>query len=342
MSITAEIKEFGKYLGYCRVGITTADDFAEYLEELNSRENYDFILKYNIVAHDPKRLMPSAKSIVVLLLDYKQKSIPENLENMIGSIYLARCYDPQPNSLNGARLKLMVDHLKELGCEVRTDINIPARLAAARAGVATIGRNNFAYADGIGSYIVIYTLAVDKELEYDTPTMQNKCPENCTLCIDSCPTQAILKPFHLNPTKCIPYNNWATKEVPVELREKLGNRIHGCDKCQQVCPRNKKIRDKLVLPKDEYLEDLSKDLTLSAILNMDDVFFKTRIQPIMYNYISKPRMFRRNAIIAMGNSGDKSHIEDLEIAMKSDDDLIRRYAGWALENLEMNLGDKSE
>jgi len=240
MSITAEIKEFGKYLGYCRVGITTADDFAEYLEELNSRENYDFILKYNIVAHDPKRLMPSAKSIVVLLLDYKQKSIPENLENMIGSIYLARCYDPQPNSLNGARLKLMVDHLKELGCEVRTDINIPARLAAARAGVATIGRNNFAYADGIGSYIVIYTLAVDKELEYDTPTMQNKCPENCTLCIDSCPTQAILKPFHLNPTKCIPYNNWATKEVPVELREKLGNRIHGCDKCQQVCPRNKK------------------------------------------------------------------------------------------------------
>jgi len=106
--------------------------------------------------------------------------------------------------------------------------------------------------------------------------------------------------------------------------------------------QKQKIRDKLVLPKDEYLEDLSKDLTLSAILNMDDVFFKTRIQPIMYNYISKPRMFRRNAIIAMGNSGDKSHIEDLEIAMKSDDDLIRRYAGWALENLEMNLGDKSE
>jgi epoxyqueuosine reductase len=130
--------------------------------------------------------------------------------------------------------------------------------------------------------------------------------------------------------------------VPVELREKLGSRIHGCDKCQQVCPRNIKVRDKLVLPKDEYLEELSKDLTLSAILNMDDEFFKTRIQPIMYNYISKPRLFRRNAIIAMGNSGDKTYIKDLEVAMNSDDDLISRYAGWALENLRMNPGNKSE
>lgn len=240
MSITTEIKEFGKYLGYCRVGITTTEDFDDYLDELNSRENYEFILKNNIVTYDPKRLMPSAKSIIVLLLDYKQKVIPENLNNMIGSIYLNRCYDPRPGSLNGARLGLMVDHLKDLGCEVRADIKIPARWAAARAGVATIGKNNFAYADGIGSYIVIYTL------------------------------------------------------------------------------------------------------TLSAILNMDDEFFKTRIQPIMYNYISKPRMFRRNAIIAMGNSGDESYIKDLELAATSDDDLISRYAGWALENIRMNPGNKSE
>ena len=189
---------------------------------------------------------------------------------------------------------------------------------------------------------MIYTLVVDKELEYDTPTMENKCPENCTLCIDNCPTQAILNPFHLNPKKCISYNNWATKEVPVELREKIGSRIHGCDKCQEVCPRNKIARGKLSLPKDEYLEDLSKELTLSAILNMDDEFFKTRIQPIMYNYISKPRMFRRNAIIAMGNSGDKSYIKDLEVAMNSDDDLISRYAGWAMDNIRMNHDNKSE
>lgn len=332
MSITKGIKEFGKYLGYCKVGVTTADDFDEYLEELNSRENYEFILKNNIVICSPKKFMPSAKSVIVLIFDYKQKSIPENLDNMIGSIYLARCYNPQPNSLNGARLKLMIDYLNELGCEVRADIKIPARWSATRAGVATIGKNTFAYADGIGSYIMIYTLVIDKELEYDTPTLQNKCPPNCTICKDNCPTHAILKPFHLNPKLCIGYSNWMTKEIPIELRDKIGNRIHGCDKCQQVCPRNR-INDKLVLPKDEYLEEISKDITLSTILNMDDRFFKTRIQPIMYNYISDPRMFRRNAIIAMGNSEDQSYIQDLELVMKSDDNLIKEYAGWALDKL---------
>lgn len=332
MSITTEIKEYGQYLGYCKVGVTTADDFDDYMEELNSRENYEFIIRNNIVRCSPKELMPSAKSIIVLLFDYKQKSMPENLDNMIGSIYLARCYKPQPHSTNGARLKLMVDYLKELGCEVRDDINVPARWAAVRAGVATIGRNTFAYADGIGSYIVIYTLVIDKELEYDTPTMQNICPPNCKKCMDACPTQAILKPFHLNPKLCIGYINWMTKEVPLELRDKIGSRIHGCDKCQQVCPRNK-IRDKMVLPRDEYLENISKDLTLPAILNMDDEFFKTRIKPIMYNYISKPRIFKRNTIIAMGNSGDKSYISDLELAMKRDDDILREYSVWALNKL---------
>lgn len=338
MSITAGIKEFGQSLGYCSVGVTTADDFDEYLETLNARENYEFILKNNIVAPSPRRMMPSAKSIIVLILDYRQKSIPENLDNMIGSIYLARCYNPRPNSLNGARLQLMVDYLEGLGYEVRADLKIPARPEAARAGVATIGRNNFAYTDGIGSYLMIYTLAVDQELEYDPPTLQNKCPENCTICIDSCPTQAMLEPFHLDPRKCISYNNWMTREVPIELREKIGSRIHGCDKCQQVCPRNKKVRDKLILPKDEYLERISKDLTLTAILNMDDEFFETRIQPIMYNYISEPKMFRRNAIIAMGNSGDPAYIEDLEQAMEGDDDLIREYAGWALEQIKRTTG----
>lgn len=332
MSTTTEIKEFAQSLGYCKVGVTTADDFDEYLEKLNSRENYEFISKYNVVTPKPKEIMPSAKSVIVLLLDYKQKSIPENLNNMIGSIYLARCYNPKPDSLNGARLKLMVDYLKELGCEVRDDISVPARFAAARAGVATIGKNNFAYADEIGSYIMIYTLVIDKELEYDTPTLQSKCPPNCTKCKDSCPTQALLEPFHLNPKLCIGYNNWMAKEVPLELREKIGSRIHGCDKCQEACPRNK-IKDKLVLPKDEYLETISKDLTLSAILNMDDNFFKTRIQPIMYNYISKPRMFKRNAIIAMGNSGNESYIPDLELAMESNDELIGEYARWALGKL---------
>jgi epoxyqueuosine reductase len=332
MSITSDIKEYGLYLGYCAVGVTSADDFDSYIEEVGKRANYEFLpfIPFNTIAGSyPKKAMPSAKSIVVLLLNYRQKAIPENLDSMIGNLYLSRCYTPPENSPNGARLRMMIEYLEVLGCEVNQDIHVPARYAAARAGVADIGKNTFAYADEVGSYVIIYTLVIDKELEYDTPTLVNKCPEGCKNCKEACPTQAIIAPFTINPMLCIGMNNWGVMDIPAALRSKIGSRIHGCDICQKVCPRNKAATE-AKLPKDQFLEKIAPDITLTNILNMDEAYYEKRIRPILYNYIADLKVFRRNAAIAMGNSGDESYLPHLEQALLHRDETTREYAAWAL------------
>ncbi len=87
---------------------------------------------------------------------------------------------------------------------------------------------------------------------------------------------------------------------------------------------------KAKLPEDEFLVEISKDFTLSAMLHMSDEFYETRVQPIMYNYIKERKYFQRNAAIALGNIGDLSFAADLEIVMGNPEELVRAHAAWAL------------
>ena len=334
-----KIKEYGLSIGYSNVGITSIENMAGYIEEVLSRgDEYRFFL--NTLTNPVQEKIPEAKSVIVLILDYFQYDFPETLKKMIGKIYLSRSYNPPRGKIEHSRFQLMKDYLSDNGFLVNSEVTVPARWAAAQAGVANFGRNNFAYADGIGSYIVIRSIVVDKELEYDQPAMENKCPPNCRACINACPTKALYEPFKLNPNKCIAFNNWVTQDgrgtvssfIPYELRESIGCKIYGCDICQDVCPRNKQ---KLQQPKtvDRYLEKIEPEITLPAILNMSDEFFEQRIKPILYNYISDKRYFIRNAALAMGNVKDEGYVNDLETALSNPDAMIREYAVWALEKI---------
>lgn len=338
---SSDIKEYALSIGFSGVGITSADGFPGYVDEVRSRgDKYDifnFTTTNPLQGAMPRSVMPEAKSVIVLIWDYFQSDFPEELKNMIGKIYLARCYNPPAGMLAHSRLQLMKNFLSGHGCAVNSDIGIPARWAAAQAGVATFGRNNFAYSGDCGSYIVIYTIVVDKELDYDEPTMEDKCPPNCTACMNACPTKAIYAPFKLDPKRCIGFNNWMTQEgrgsispfIPHELRGRIGCKVHGCDICQDVCPRNQK-KMKTPKPADRYIERIGGDITLPAILNMTDEFYSDRIKPVMYNYIKDRRYFMRNAAVAMGNSKDERYVEDLETALSNPDELVREHVVWAL------------
>jgi len=273
-----------------------------------------------------------------------QKSYPEKLLPFIGRAYLSRSYVPQPEMINGARLQLFTQYLESKGLTVDADMYIPIRPAAMRAGVMNFGRNNFAYVDGIGSFVILYSFVVDKELEYDSPTPENKCPKGCTACMDACPTNAIYAPFKLNPQRCMGYNHWMRQDgrkeilnpvIPLDIRKQLGIRIHGCDLCQEVCPRN---RSKLAakLPKDQFLEVIAEDFSLVKLLHMHQDFYRTRVYPIMYNYIQDPKYFQRNAAIALGNTGDDSFVPDLVIEMEHTQPLVRQHVAWALGQLGGN------
>jgi epoxyqueuosine reductase len=342
MSLSEDIKDFGLDLGYSKVGVTTADGFPDYIAELNSRRDmYAWYVEgafQPLTGADPKSVMPSAKSIIVVAYDAFKESFPEKLVGKIGRFYQSRCYLTPRHRINGARRQLMREFLEKSGCQVAQRLVVPERLSAARAGIVTYGKNTFAFAEGIGSFILVTAFIVDAELEYDEPTLKVKCPPKCTACFDACPTGALYESLKMDPRRCIAFNTFMTQDdylvgvtsyIPPDIREKMGIWIHGCDICQEVCPRNRK-RLKAKLPQNEFLTKVAQDFELIKLLNLSDEFYIKRVQPLMYNYIRDKKYFQRNAAIALGNIGDPTFIPDLAQAMHDPEGLVRGYAAWAL------------
>jgi epoxyqueuosine reductase len=131
---------------------------------------------------------------------------------------------------------------------------------------------------------------------------------------------------------CILMNNILGTPNP-KFHKKLGTKIHGCDECQLACPRNKKVLEKMSR-KDWFLEEMKKDFDLEKILLLDDGYYTAVVRPIMYNYIQDMDVLRRNAAIALGNTGDPSHIPALEKAMENKNPSVVEAAQWAVEKLK--------
>lgn len=341
--LSQEIKQYGLDLGFCKIGITDAAEIPFFRDIMEQRESFYFPwLNNRTFPSDPKVEMPECRSIIVAAYDYANVSFPKELTALAGRAYLARCYVPRRNSVHSARLELFENFLKEKGmqaCQIK--YNLPLRQFARKAGVTSFGKNNFAYVDGVGSFVILYGFLVDRELEYDEPQPMSKCPAGCTRCIDACPTKAMREPFCVDPKRCIGYNNWMRRGksgtsfdpiIPEELRPMIGTRVHGCDVCQEVCPRNKqKISGDF--PKDAFLELLKENLDLEGMLLMDEDYYQTWVYPIMYNYIPDKRYLQRNAAIAIGNTKDPSYIPALQKALQLPDEMIRLHAAWALEQI---------
>ena len=341
MSLARDIKDFALDLGYARVGIGPADDFDEHLREVRARgAQYDWYLdesKPFMAGAQPRKRFPAARSIVTLVWDYAQAAFPGTLVGKVGRIYQARCYNAPLHRLHGARRQLMADFLGRAGCTVGQGIVVPERRAAARAGVASFGNNNFAYAKGIGSFVMLSSFVVDRELECDSPSGGPACPKDCTRCMDACPTGAIPAPLKLDPRRCLAFNHWMTQDgrphvssaIPPEIRTAMGSRVHGCDACQEACPRNA-AKLATTLPEDPFLVHLAESFSLPALLESNDGFFARVVQPIMYNYLSEKKYFQRNAAIALGNGRDPEHVPALARAMADPEPLVRGHAAWAL------------
>lgn len=336
MSLSSDIEEYALSLGYDRVGFTTADRFPILERELNERSHmYDGTVSQLLRAANPTNILPEARSIIALVYDYFRHSYPEEMIGRVGRYYQSWGGSP-PHPIHRARNLLLIEFLGNRGC--RAGWGLPHRPSGARAGVTNYGKNCFAFVEGIGSFVSIVPLVIDKELEYDTPTLEVDCPEECTHCIDACPTGALYEPLRMNPRLCIAYNTYATpgsnfgqgqEVLPLELRESMSTWIFGCDVCQQVCPRNQ-AKLKAKLPPNAFLERIAGDFNLEKILNMTDEQFDRARNLLMMNYINDKRYFRRNAAVALGNQGSNEAVPALTQAIQDPDELIRGHAAWAL------------
>lgn len=339
--LTDRIKMKALELGFSHAGIIPCEDLPEYAAHVEALPSYDRFTKSNPTSFHagcfPSRYFPQGRSIVCATLGVSGIDYPEKLRRFAGRIYLARSYTPLPESLAGRRVEALSQFMEGMGIGVyRGKIEYPARPACAKAGIISYGNNNFAYTEEDGSFIILYTWLVDAELEYETRPIANGCPPGCTRCIDACPTRAIEKPRQLNPMRCILLNNLMPE--PAVDTDLIGAHLHGCDICQEVCPRNHGVLTRAVR-KDPFLEELAKRFDLERLLFLEDGFegddYLDMVRPIMYNYIRDPMIFRRNAAHAMGNSGDAHYLPALEKATEQfKGTIVEEAARHAIEQLK--------
>jgi epoxyqueuosine reductase len=196
------------------------------------------------------------------------------------------------------------------------------REAAARAGVGFYGKNTMLITRRHGSWIVLGTLVTDVDVE-PTPRLDLDCGE-CRLCIDACPTGALDEPGVLDATKCLSYWTQSRRAVPFDYREELGDRVYGCDTCQDVCPWNRGVeRRRAGRQPAEGSEPL---VSLVDWLESDPGELSRRYERL-YVPRNDGRHLQRNALIALGNTGTEDELPALD--RHADDPLLADYAAWA-------------
>jgi epoxyqueuosine reductase len=191
---------------------------------------------------DPRILVENAKSVVSVLLNYFPSEKQADPDAPVLSKYaFGTDYHFVMKDKLAELLKFIQSEIAP--CEARCFVDsapVLDRAWAARAGLGWVGKNTNLISTEHGSFFFIGELILDLELPADAKVVRNHCG-NCTRCIDACPTQAIVAPYVLDARKCISYQTIENRgEIDSELKGKFGNRVFGCDICQDVCPWNLK------------------------------------------------------------------------------------------------------
>ena len=293
---------------------------------------------------DPTRVLPGAKSMVVVALSYYVEEPDPSWWNDPLRGRIAR-YAWAPDYHDR-----MTPMLAELGQKIQERIGRPVgmrwyvdtgpvleREHAERAGLGFVGKHTLLISPKFGSYLLLGEILLDVEL---TPTVdQDHPPETgtcgtCRRCQDICPTHAFPAPWILDSNKCISYLTIEHKgAIPLELRPKMKNWIYGCDECQSICPWVKQFSTPS--GKIEYTK-LDPDVaapSLIELMELDQAGFAARFKGYPMKR-TKRRGVLRNVAIALGNSGRPEAIPALENALNDPEPLIVEHVKWALDRLQ--------
>ena len=240
------------------------------------------------------------------------------------------------------RLKQVEAAIKQLASERGMSVEtrsyvdtgpILERVYARHAGIGWIGKNTCIIHPKMGSWLFLGVILTSLDLPADTAA-PDRCG-SCTRCIDACPTNAIVAPGKLDARLCIAYLTIEKRgTVPEELRPAMGHHIFGCDICQDVCPWNNKAGNAppTSLPEFQPQEQLyHPDLHWLAQLDEESYRRVFRGSPVKR---TKYAGLKRNVAIAMGNSGNKEFVSDLQKIADEGDPVVAEHAEWALRKLE--------
>lgn len=333
-----EIIQKSKECGFEDVGFTTAEPFETHREFLADRQaEYGWAETVGLElmkGTDPKAIMKDAETVIVLMEVYFRKAYPRHMEGHFGRCYL----DDDRVTKDGLsqRIKAFRGFLRDNGIDSKVPFNLPHRVAAARAGMGTFGKNCLFYSNNVArqsSWVLPIAVVINQKLAPGDPTLEMGCPDWCrNACIAACPTRALKGNGTIDPRKCISYLTYFGDGLtPKELREPMGIYVYGCDRCQNVCPRNAAwlAAD---LPVNEKVAAKAGAFDLSALLRMDKPYFESQIWPHMF-YMSADDLWRwkMNVSRAMGNTRDPMYTDDLICEFEENEDQrVQAMCAWAL------------
>ncbi len=291
---------------------------------------------------DPRKLMPDAKSVVMLGLNYGPAADPlaALAHPETGAISVYARHRDYHDVIKG-KLKELAAFLAAAARPQKADVKVFVDTApllekplAARAGLGWQGKHTNLVSREFGSWLFLGAILTNLDLPPDPPESDH-CGQ-CRACLDACPTGAFPAPYRLDARRCISYLTIEHKgPIPQEFRSAIGNRIYGCDDCLAVCPWNKFAsvgrEAKLAARADLDAPPLAR------LARLDDASFRALFAGGPIKRIGRAR-FVRNVMIAIGNSKDRTLAEVAEERLDDASPLVRGAAVWALARLASRKG----
>jgi epoxyqueuosine reductase len=329
----------GRAEGLDAVGTTTAEPFFDARAALHERKaaglhgEMAFTYKNPDRSTDPGAALPGAATLIVGARFYRREDQepPEQPSGRIARYSWVDHYAPLRHALSA-----MADVLRAEGYRTRIladDNTLVDRAAAHRAGLGWFGKNANLLLPGRGSWFVLGSLLTDAALPVADRVVLDGCG-SCVRCIDGCPTGAIVAPGVVDARRCLAWLAQRPGEFPEEFLVALGDRIYGCDDCQEVCPPNRTLdRREPPAPPDLGAQPWT---SLVALVLDDDAAILSR-HGRFYLPARDVNVLRRNALIALGNTVTPSTRGDvapevaaaLEAGSASADAAVRHAATFA-------------
>jgi epoxyqueuosine reductase len=311
---TEELRRQARRLGFDKVGVAPADALTEEGERLKQWLARGFHGQMSYMARDPQRradprsLLPSAKSVVSVALNYfrpeSHKDAPE-----VGKISRYAWGDDYHEVLRD-KLKSLLEWVRARapGAEGKICVDSAPMMDkawAVRAGLGWIGKHTNLITKEFGSWVFLGELLISIELDYDSLVEPDHCGK-CRACIDACPTQAIIEPYQLDATRCISYGTIELREseLPEPIGSNLEGWVFGCDICQDVCPWSRfskeTVEDRFE-PRESVVEP-----RLQELIEMSQEEFSTRFRK---SAVKRAKLdgLKRNALAVMkSRRGEKA------------------------------------
>ena len=343
---TDQLLTLGRNSGLHQVGVASAEVLHRARQALNERKSQglhnqmQFTYRNPNRSTDPTAALPSAKSVIVGALSYSTQmpEQPEKLSARVARYVWSDYYAQLRESLRQIAKQLESDCFRAV---VLADDNaIVDREVAYQAGLGWFGKNSNLLIAGAGSYFVLGCVVTNASLVVAEKPVEDGCG-SCRRCLDNCPTQAIIAPGVIDANKCLA---WLLQKPGVfdrDFRVALGDRLYGCDDCQEVCPPTVRFEKRTSVIADEPVKHDDRAnawVSVQKILLADD---ESLLKEFGAWYIANrdPKWLRRNALVILGNIGDandKLVVELLQKYCNHGDAILRSHAVWAAARLGLN------